>query len=590
VAAAIDRRGYDMKAKKSPRVYAGCMLVLALGASCGGDVEKGPVEGAAGGADAGVDGAAGDAPVDSTDAAVEPPSDCAQRLRAFDATCETDVDCALVVLYSCFSFESSPAIGIRRDELDAFAALAAECNLPNPDAGSCPPGEGRGWAHIVTDHDDQVDAQSPGEAVVQCLSGSCQTLRTSCGPELCGNGTIDACLVTNGTYGPMFTKVDAVGGATIEPCDGAELAGATCQTLGYGSGTLSCVPDSCLLTSTECDACEELDNRLLACKSAIKSPALSLTLAATETEIAAAWFGDSASGHRLHFTRFSPDLVELSDEETPIITPGSSGGTVSVAPYSAGWAVALDGEIPDTLEIHGFDGGGAYMGLAQRIEQAHSPSLIARPPEPPMLVYIQVDPDPFVSPVSVSSVLSADLTAGSIPLLLAPNNGPPVPVAVFTGTAFLFADTIDSTQRTWRVERDGLWFGQMNDIGPGTDGDYERLALTSSAPVLLYHAAASAMTYLVHLDEQGAPTSTTPLPNIFPGFGAVLGFESDVLLTTTQTGLELTRISASGQTVWQARIASAPVGIAQPQVVQCGSDIVVGWVARERLGLAKIQP
>lgn len=49
---------------------------------------------------------------------------------------------------------------------------------------------------------------------------------------------------------------------TGEPCDGADLGGATCESLGYASGTLSCEP-SCLLDFSQCVAMPVCGNGVL---------------------------------------------------------------------------------------------------------------------------------------------------------------------------------------------------------------------------------------------------------------------------------------------------------------------------------------
>lgn len=79
-----------------------------------------------------------------------------------------------------------------------------------------------------------------------CGNGICdpeessQSCPEDCGGEGCGNGTID---------------VDAV---PTEVCDGSNLGGETCATLGYGGGTLACETNCLALDETGCNNCGDL--------------------------------------------------------------------------------------------------------------------------------------------------------------------------------------------------------------------------------------------------------------------------------------------------------------------------------------------
>jgi len=357
-------------------------------------------------------------------------------------------------------------------------------------------------------------------------------------------------------------------------------------------------------------SCGALRDRLIACDSALETCAWGLALAGTETEIVVAWLTTTNEGPTLRLTRYSPDFVKLSEADAGPIT-ACCIGDVSLAPYGAGWAVAISvGQRFSQIEVHAFDADGVYRGLARRIERALGVSLIGRPSGPPLLVY--GTSDSYSPPASdsqrIATVLSADLTTGSPPVTLGPVGEWLTFAAIFIGNAFLFADTVDYRQRTGRIELDGSLVAPQHDLGPGAQSDHEVLALTNSGPVLVY-AEDDLTSYLVHLDDQGAPTASVPLA-VTPGlngyrpFASMLGFESDVLLPmsnsqvittdsgTTQSTLKLLRIDAFGQILWQTPVASsAPDIMYGPDVVQVGRDVVVGWLASSReLGLAKIRP
>jgi hypothetical protein len=61
-------------------------------------------------------------------------------------------------------------------------------------------------------------------------------------PPTCGNGVMD--------------------GADGEQCDGSDLGGATCESLGYSGGTLSCTPQ-CALDESLCEAPENCGDGVL---------------------------------------------------------------------------------------------------------------------------------------------------------------------------------------------------------------------------------------------------------------------------------------------------------------------------------------
>jgi hypothetical protein len=74
--------------------------------------------------------------------------------------------------------------------------------------------------------------QGFGGGTLAC-SADCTALDTSaCTPlASCGNGSVDG----------------------TEQCDGADLAGSSCQTLGFDFGVLSCTPAACTFDTDGCD-------------------------------------------------------------------------------------------------------------------------------------------------------------------------------------------------------------------------------------------------------------------------------------------------------------------------------------------------
>lgn len=89
--------------------------------------------------------------------------------------------------------------------------------------------------------DDGPSADSSGDPPPPVTSGDSSDSTTgvdTCGPDecpSCGNG------VTDGQ----------------EECDGEDLAGATCESLGYDGGPLTCVAATCAYDTSQCVICDE---------------------------------------------------------------------------------------------------------------------------------------------------------------------------------------------------------------------------------------------------------------------------------------------------------------------------------------------
>ena len=122
----------------------------------------------------------------------------------------------LLFLFGCNGEEPEPPLGLNQQP------------SPNCGNGEVDPDE-------VCDGDnlngETCSSLGFGDGELACHS-SCQAFDVSlCGaPETCGNGEID---------GP-------------EVCDGDNLASATCESLGYGPGTLSCLPNCGAFDTSQC--------------------------------------------------------------------------------------------------------------------------------------------------------------------------------------------------------------------------------------------------------------------------------------------------------------------------------------------------
>src|SRR4029077_19328159 len=71
-----------------------------------------------------------------------------------------------------------------------------------------------------------------------------------CGAAACGNNVRDTCPTTP----PPGSFCIPPRTAPTETCDGTDLGGATCASLGYGSGTLGCL-SWCEFDPSGCSEC-----------------------------------------------------------------------------------------------------------------------------------------------------------------------------------------------------------------------------------------------------------------------------------------------------------------------------------------------
>jgi hypothetical protein len=119
-------------------------------------------------------------------------------------------------------------------------SCSASCTL---NTASCIPASGGGATCGNGQVDDNEDCdgtnldgwtcQESGftSGTLSC-SASCQLDTSKCTGKLCGNGKIDT--------------------TAEEECDGSNLGGKTCQSLGYTGGTLTCDPDFCNFDPSQC--------------------------------------------------------------------------------------------------------------------------------------------------------------------------------------------------------------------------------------------------------------------------------------------------------------------------------------------------
>jgi len=128
---------------------------------------------------------------------------------------------------------------------------AVQCG--GPVHATCP----RGACCADDPRDGCVPSATNGNCVGICVDAQdCDPSRRSCG--ICGafqapDGGSQSEIARSVNDPDVSVCGDGVVGAG-EACDGAELGGATCVSLGYAGGTLACAPDCRSLETARCSA------------------------------------------------------------------------------------------------------------------------------------------------------------------------------------------------------------------------------------------------------------------------------------------------------------------------------------------------
>jgi hypothetical protein len=406
-----------------------------------------------------------------------------------------------------------------------------------------------------------------------------------CPLSLCGNGVLDMCMAPAGFgFCPLAPQ--------MEPCDGTNLAGASCQSVGYGSGTLAC--SNCYIDPSECSPCLPLDASLVRCGVTPTPQAFAAGIAATASEVATAWLEFDAIGRpALGFARLTPSLDPVAAPGLLDVGPQApiAAGNVSVrvAPLASGWVVA--GYYEPAVFVHAVDAAGQSLGHTM-VEQVPwtRPVLVSRPGGAPLLLWAK--PDGIRR-----SVISSDGRSFSPPATIANTTERTTLSATYAGDAFYvcLSDEVGSSPsqlRLLRIESDGT-IGSAVDVlsgvqmlGPTLIGGADDLRVLYSTPnrVMVWRRVSLAGATL-------GPPVPVELGDSFTGVPAALAFDNDTVAvvggTIAKGVLGFVRISSDGSIVTSPRtIASAPnwaFGIVD--AARSGSDLIVLW---EPLWLARV--
>jgi hypothetical protein len=409
----------------------------------------------------------------------------------------------------------------------------------------------------------------------------------TCGAALCGNGQIDSCPVCGPCGGPGPGGFDSGGTCctpVAESCDGTDLGGATCTSLGFSGGTLRCNV-GCGFDVSGCTQCGT-DSKILACANAgvDAAGATALALAASSTQIALAWItaaGTSPAGG-VHVAVLSSTLSVLNQTACLGATDASR---VAMAATPSGWIVAI--EVPQGIAIYPLAADGSPAGSGSLLPGASVPILAAQPSGGPLLVWTSSGADN-----GYASFLGTDASVGVTVAMFAGVVEPQYGSAVFVGDGFLVGLRANNGATVAHVSPSGV-VGMGHSMGSETE--YPQVAWTGEEARIVYadFSGNAASLQLVRLDATGAPLSTPvmvgsvpeyydPAPNVTAAGDSVVLLPGYTGGTGIASHLDVTRVSPTGQPVYAPYVldqAAQMVDAISPYYFAVrGPEVIAAWV------------
>jgi hypothetical protein len=456
-------------------------------------------------------------------------------------------------------------------------------------------------------------------------------------PGMCGNGVRDMCSMCTpppcrgGGLGADAGPPSLDGGACCtmqaEACDGTDLAGATCASLGFAAGTLSC-GSSCAYDTSRCTVCAPMTPHVAECvEPTLEGEAVTaIALAASDQAVAVAWIdGPNLGGAGgLHFDLYTPDLVPISRSGCMM---GVDAERVALAAMPNGWMLAVQthaGIAVSPLDLAGTSVGShtLYPGLA-------IPILAPVPSDAPLLVGVDSHGAVIATWLDATSAMRSQ--AMVFPSSVEPQygsavfvNGPPGCQAVFCGPqGFLVAMRgLTGVQ----IAKLGIQGGvAMVNPPVGSSTEYPQLAWDEAGTItgrLTWADFSGTATMRWASITQGGQIMGTPvalgaIPNYYDPAPLVVlpapmpglnGGDSMILMpgysgvTDGATHLDYERLSPDGTQVIvpPTRLTTDPHLATMYQIVRSGSGAVAAWISgpsilgggnfQNRIVLEKITP
>lgn len=420
---------------------------------------------------------------------------------------------------------------------------------------------------------------------------------------VCGDGVLQSCEVCGGTKDEGGIDDGAADGASdtseceihTEPCDGEELGGETCSSIGYTGGPLAC-DGACTFDVRECESCLASPQVAYCRQPRVEATRASELELATDGEtIAAAWLGEDTLG----FARFDADL-ELLDT-TSCMDPGD-GSSLALARVPGGWLLAVGGvgDHPQlVLQLLADDG--ATPETVRTIADATRPVLVQRDDGWPVLVYDRTDFAASFATDVVAEQLADDGTAAwqaEVGTAMWADDSS----AALSGTGVLVAvRSTEGDEDSLVVPIDGD--GTVGTPQPLAGAFHLELATTALGAAGLWRNADEWL--WGRFDGAGAlasgevfvgprdPTTATQQSLVVAAGGRSFAAVTQGM----RTELEGVHIDDDGSTVVEPyTLAIEPHEITDVAGVAVGDALVVGWIghspepARARFVLARVAP
>ncbi len=432
---------------------------------------------------------------------------------------------------------------------------------------------------------DPFPASSSGGAGT---GGLCCNAPTNCLEGLCGNGVRDTCTASSGPGTcPSYSS--------YEVCDGNDLGGQTCTSLGYGSGVLAC-SDTCFSwDTTGCYTCAAGSPVVARCN-VVPTVSTGISMAATDTETALAWVeGRDYGALDIGFARLSSALDVIStgsiaDAALAAAQPGDNP-SVKIAALPSGWLVlAATGS---SISLYTLDGAGDVVARSALDPMSggfgiSSPILVSQPNGGPLVIWqvistyaavvsadglsvttpIEVPVNSYDGGGSLPSLASATLAAGKFQAVFNENcaAGPCLEIVSIAPNGTVAGSfQPPGVAAPWGAQlvsgADDLRLLYVADCGT-----------TLTNPCLMWQrmsATGAALSPPVLIDG----SSTSGLPNS----AVALGADSYLASDSANWSSTLVHLASDGS------IAGGPSLIAQggsagTVMVRQGSNLVAGWI------------
>jgi hypothetical protein len=149
-----------------------------------------------------------------------------------------------------------------------------------------------------------------------------------------------------------------------ELCDGRDLAGASCRTVGLAGGALRCTADCAGFDVSGCSACApSADVRCGAV--ALGTGTGTPVLADNGADVAAVWASGSAGGRTLHFAR----IDEGARAVTALLPIAGTRGELALAGHSGGFVLAFASA--EGTFVARVDRDGQLIAAPRRVDEAY---------------------------------------------------------------------------------------------------------------------------------------------------------------------------------------------------------------------------